>query len=231
MPTALPDLQALHAELARLENRAAELRAEQAATSARAAEIRRELEARAPADQAVTKTAKIALFRNLFRGREDVFARRWENAQSGKAGYAPACANDLVRGLCAKLLTLPTGRRGTCSSCAHPAFLPLDDSQIWRHLRGDHVLGVYALRRDDTCLFLAADFDKAAWQDDVAAFSATCAAQGIPCAVERSRSGNGAHAWFFFDAPVAAATARQLGCFLLTQTAARRHQLVGADVL
>jgi hypothetical protein len=93
------------------------------------------------------------------------------------------------------------------------------------HLQGRHVMGVYPLLADDTCWLLAVDFDKASWQDDVGAFVETCGAAGVPVAVERSRSGNGAHAWFFFAAPIAASEARKMGCYLLTETMARRHQL------
>ncbi len=89
-------------------------------------------------------------------------------------------------------------------------------------------MGVYPLLADETCWFLAADFDKRSWQDDVAAFTETCREKGVPVAVERSRSGNGAHAWFFFAAPVAANVARRMGCYLLTETMSRRHE-VGMD--
>ena len=93
------------------------------------------------------------------------------------------------------------------------------------HLQGRHVIGVYPMLPDDTCWFLAADFDKESWKDDVAAFRETCKSMNIPVAIERSRSGNGAHAWFFFTEPVPAATARTMGCYLITETMSRRHQL------
>jgi len=90
-------------------------------------------------------------------------------------------------------------------------------------------MGVYPLLEDDTCWFLAADFDEASWVDDVAALVETSRAVGLPSAVERSRSGNGAHVWFFFAAPVPAATARRMGCYLITETMSRRHQLAMAS--
>ena len=86
-------------------------------------------------------------------------------------------------------------------------------------------MGVYPILADETCWFLAADFDKKSWQEDIAAFAETCRQYRVPVAIERSRSGNGAHAWFFFASPVPAVTARKLGCFLITETMARRHQL------
>jgi hypothetical protein len=91
-----------------------------------------------------------------------------------------------------------------CGECPNQAFLPVDDKITLDHLQGRHVVGVYPLLTDETCWFLAADFDKASWTDDVAAFTETSRAHGLPAAVERSRSGNGAHVWFFFSAPVAA---------------------------
>jgi superfamily II DNA or RNA helicase len=93
------------------------------------------------------------------------------------------------------------------------------------HLQGRHVIGVYPMLPDDTCWFLAADFDKETWMDDVAAFREICRNMNIPVAIERSRSGNGAHAWFFFAEPMPAATARTMGCYLITETMSRRHQL------
>jgi hypothetical protein len=86
-------------------------------------------------------------------------------------------------------------------------------------------MGVYPLLKDETCWFLTADFDKEAWREDVLAFTETCRHVRIPYAIERSRSGNGAHVWFFFSSPVVAAAARKMGSYLITETMARRHQL------
>jgi len=163
---------------------------------------------------------KIALFRRLFRGRTDVFPIRWENARTGRSGYAPACANEWQRGVCDK-------PRVKCSACLNQAFVPVDDMSIERHLRGSmpdgspFVMGVYPMLADDTCWFLAADFDEGEWQRDVSAFAETCRHQGVPIAIERSRSGNGAHAWIFFEPTLPAASARRLGAFLLTETMER----------
>jgi superfamily II DNA or RNA helicase len=99
------------------------------------------------------------------------------------------------------------------------------DQVVLDHLQGRHVMGVYPLLADETCWFLVADFDKNSWKEDVAAFNETCDTIGVPVAIERSRSGNGAHAWFFFAAPVPANVARRLGCYLITETMSRRHQL------
>lgn len=152
---------------------------------------------------------KVALFRALFRGREDVFAVRWEN--HGKVGYSPACIRDWnVRDADGK---------------PKRTLIPLTDDAIFDHLAGRHVAGVYPLQHDETCWFLAADFDKAAWQDDAAAFLAACDEWSVPAALERSRSGKGAHVWMFFAEPVAASIARKLGSALLTRAMERRHQL------
>jgi superfamily II DNA or RNA helicase len=161
---------------------------------------------------------KIALFKTLFRGREDVFPRLWENPRKGTKGYAPACFNEWVPGVCEK-------PRVKCGECPNQAFIPAGDQVIEDHLRGRHVIGVYPLLKDETCWFLAADFDKAGWKEDVAAFRDTARAAGLAPVVERSRSGNGAHVWFFFSAPVPASTARRMGCFLITETMGRRHEL------
>jgi hypothetical protein len=165
-----------------------------------------------------TSQEKVALFRALFRGRVDVFPVRFESKKTGKAGYAPACANKFVRGVC----ELP---RVKCGECPNQAFLAADDQAVLDHLRGRRVMGVYPLLPENTCWFLAADFDKASWMEDTAAFVEASRSVGVPVAVERSRSGNGAHAWLFFSAPVAASAARKVGCYLVTTAMARRHQI------
>jgi superfamily II DNA or RNA helicase len=95
-------------------------------------------------------------------------------------------------------------------------------------LAGELTVGAYPLLPDETCWFLAVDFDKKTWQDDAAAFLATCQELNVPAALERSRSGNGGHVWIFFDRAIPAVTARKLGCAILTRTMERRHQ-VGLD--
>ena len=165
-----------------------------------------------------TAADKVKLFRSLFRGREDIFPTRFVSARTGKSGYAPACRNKFVRGVC----ELPKIK---CGDCPNQAFIPFDDPAVVGHLTGRHVMGVYPLLADETCWFLAVDFDKSTWIEDVGAFVETCQQVGIPAAVERSRSGNGAHVWFFFASPAPAATARKMGCCLITETMSRRHEL------
>src|SRR2546428_371126 len=166
----------------------------------------------------MTSAEKVALFRSMFRGREDVYPSCGPTVGLAARGYPPACGNEWIRGVCEK-------PRVKCGECPNQAFLPLEDKVILDHLQGRHVVGVYPLLTDETCWFLAADFDKTSWTDDVAAFAETCRVNGLPAAVERSRSGNGAHVWFFFSAPVAAPAARKMGCYLITETMSRRHQL------
>lgn len=143
---------------------------------------------------------KIALFRSLFRGREDVYAVRWENERSGKKGYAPAC-------------------EGPWSPKSQPrTYLPLTEQVIRDHLAGEKTIGIFPLLKDSSCWFLACDFDKDGWQFDALAFLEVCGRYGTPAYLERSRSGNGGHVWIFFSAPVSAVQARQLGMRLLRQT-------------
>ncbi|MBM3147464.1 MAG: DEAD/DEAH box helicase family protein, partial [Actinobacteria bacterium] len=175
-------------------------------------------------DAAVTsdspESAKLALFRRLFHGRQDVHAVRWQG-KAGRSGYSPACAHEWDRTVCAK----PKVR---CADCPHRALLPLTDGVIRGHLVGKHTVGVYPLLQDDTCRFLALDFDKSEWRRDVATFTDVCAGVDVPAYVEISRSGNGAHVWVFFSEPIPAEQARRLGSALLTRTTARRHE-VGLD--
>lgn len=161
---------------------------------------------------------KIALFRRLFRGRPDVFAVRWEGKSSGKAGYAPACANEWRAGICEK-------PRIKCGDCSHRALIPLSDAVIYDHLAGVRTIGVYPLFEDDTCHFLVVDFDEADWRDDARAFMQSCEELGVPAALEISRSGKGAHVWVFFAHRVAARDARRLGTAIISHTCARTRQL------
>ena len=171
--------------------------------------------------------AKIALFRSLFRGRDDVYPRRFASRRTGKSGYAPACANEWVRGVCEK-----PGIK--CADCPRRRFLPVTDQAIRWHLSGqddsgkDFVMGVYPMLLDETCFFLAADFDKTNWQEDVSAVLETCRQQNLPAVRERSRSGNGGHVWLFFAEAISAGLARQLGAHLLTETMERRPE-IGLD--
>ncbi len=169
-------------------------------------------------------TDKIALFRSLFCGRQDVYPRRFENQRTGRAGYAPACGNEWAHGICEK-------PRINCAACPNRAFLPVTDEVIRWHLSGkdghgkDFIAGVYPMLADETCYFLAIDFDKETWRDDVLAVMASCRRLQIPTVLERSRSGNGGHVWLFFAEAVPATLARKVGSFVLTETMEQRPEL------
>ena len=161
---------------------------------------------------------KIRLFMTLFKGRDDVYAKRWENRKKGTSGYSPVCLNEWNVGVCVK-------PKSPCSRCAHKSYATLDEAVIENHLRGNIVAGIYPLFPDETCCFLAIDFDEAAWQKDINTLRKVCAEYAIPCAVERSRSGNGGHVWYFFENQISATLARKLGTALLTYSMNRRHEI------
>ncbi|WP_137817570.1 DEAD/DEAH box helicase family protein [Pseudomonas sp. 2FG] len=161
--------------------------------------------------------AKLALFKRLFRGRADVFPVRWES-KAGKSGYSPACGNEWRPGVCEK-------PRIKCGDCSHRQLLPLTDQVLYKHLAGEIVIGVYPLLPDDTCYFLAVDFDEADWREDVTAFAQSCRDLDVPVALEISRSGNGAHAWILFERNVPAYEARLLGSAIISHTCERTRQL------
>jgi hypothetical protein len=221
-------------ELARLNIRSAELLSQIAALqqeksiSLQMSETRVQPGALSSVTNQSPQEAKIALFRSLFRGREDVYPKRFESLKTGKQGYQPVCRNEWASGICEK----PKIR---CDNCAHRQLLPVTDDVVRNHLLGmdpnsgrDFTIGVYPMLPDETCWFLAADFDKASWQQDARAFLETCKLFTVPAAMERSRSGNGAHIWIFFSDSVPAALARKMGTFLLTQTIERRPE-IGLD--
>ena len=201
--------QKMQDQIARAEARLAELDDERARVSRHISELKAHLsslqmteEQHRPAQPTAqlsrpapsTPAQKVTLFMQLFRGRTDVYSQRWVNARKGTRGYSPACSNEWVRGVCEK-------PRVKCGECPNQAFIPVTEKTIHDHFQGRHVIGVYPMLEDDTCWFLAVDFDKGQWRDDVTAFVEICRSKGVPFAVERSQSGNGAHVWFLFAAP------------------------------
>ena len=170
---------------------------------------------------------RIRLFQSLFKGREDVFARRWFSKTTGKSGYQPVCINEWKQGLCDK-------KKYRCAICPNRNFAPLTTQDMYRHLEGKDeyccdVVGLYAIMQDNNCAFLCADFDdkncKYGYKEDVLAFVGVCREWLIPYAIERSRSGNGAHVWIFFEAPLPASKARRLGNAILTEAMTRNGQM------
>ena len=166
---------------------------------------------------------RVAIFHSLFKGREDVFARRWFSKTTGKSGYQPVCINEWRRGVCDK-------KKYKCADCPNRHFAPLTYQDLYRHLEGKDenccdVVGLYAIMPDNNCTFLCTDFDdkscKYGYKDDILAFVGVCKEWNIPYAIERSRSGNGAHVWIFFEKPIPAFKARRLGNAILTE--AMRH--------
>lgn len=162
---------------------------------------------------------KVELFRSLFKGREDVFAKRWYSDTIKKSGYQPVCEREWNREFCDK-------RKYKCVECPNRQFSALSYEHIYNHLAGKDmygrdVVGLYPILNNNTCFFLCADFDdkscKHGYQNDVLAFTNVCKDWNIPCYIERSRSGNGAHVWVFFDNAVTAIKARRLGKSILSE--------------
>ena len=159
---------------------------------------------------------KVSLFGSLFRGRDDVYALRWEG-RSGKTGYSPAGIREWDQA--------PSPGRGQKKSFRHSKLFPLSEEVIRDHLLGKQTIGVYPLLQDDTCWFVAVDFDKKTWESDACAFLKMCQETGVPASLERSRSGNGGHVWIFFASPIHAALARKLASAILTRTMERRYAM------
>lgn len=160
-----------------------------------------------PVQTILTTEQKLQLFSKRFYGQQDVYAYRWQNKQ-GKSGYSVACQHEWQKGICHK-------PKIKCADCQHRQFKPLDFSVLYEHLSGNITAGIYPLFTDNTCRLLAIDLDKADWQQAVSAITTVCNNLQIDYLVERSRSGNGAHIWFFFAEPILASKARQFGTMIL----------------
>ena len=213
-------------ERQQLLERIKELEAENTELRKRLGEDVTPTEKKPTAMQKLSLQEKVDLFRSLFKGREDVFARRWYSKTSGKAGYQPVCQNEWTP-MCDK-------RTFKCADCPYRHFSPLTDNDIYRHLEGKDadgrdVIGLYVLNEDNTCHLLCTDFDdkncEHGYKNDVLAFIDVCRSWNIPCSVERSRSGNGAHVWIFFDNPVLAVKVRRLGNAILTEAMSRNGKI------
>src|SRR6266849_7740715 len=159
---------------------------------------------------------KVSLFGSLFRGRGDVYALRWEG-KNGRTGYSPAGIREWDQA--------PSPGRGQKKSFRHSKLFPLSEEVIRDHLLGKQTIGVYPLLQDDTCWFVAVDFDKKSWETDAFAFLKMCQETSVPASLERSRSGNGGHVWIFFTTPIQAALARKLASAVLTRTMERRYAM------
>jgi hypothetical protein len=160
--------------------------------------------------------AKIALFRSLFRGLEDVYPRRFESRKMGKAGYAPACANEWVSGICEKprinVLNVPIA-----------GSFPVTDDVIRWHLSGrgpqgepSWLVSIRCPSMKPASSWLSTSTRPAG--DDAIAFLDACCRRNLPAALERSRSGRGVHVWFFFEKPIPAVVARRMASHVLTET-------------
>ena len=205
-------------ERARLLERIKELETENAELRKRLGESVISTTPHPKAMQNLSLLEKVDLFCSLFKGRDDVFARRWYSKTSEKAGYQPVCQNEWTP-LCDK-------RKYKCADCPNRQFSSLTYNDYYRHLEGKDadgrdVIGIYVLNEDNTCHLLCTDFDdkncEHGYQDDVLAFVDVCKSWDIPYSIERSRSGNGAHVWIFFENPVLAIKARKLGNAILTE--------------
>lgn len=170
---------------------------------------------------------KVAIFQNLFKGRDDVFAKRWYSPSSQKAGYQPVCEREWNREYCDK-------RKYKCADCPNRMFAHLSYNDFFNHLAGKDqfgrdVIGLYPICKDNTCYFLCTDFDdkncEQGYKNDVLAFINVCNSWNVPCYIERSRSGNGAHVWIFFNKPITALKARKLGNAILTEAMDREARL------
>ena len=139
----------------------------------------------------MTNQEKIALYSSLFRGRMDMYPRRWE--KNGKSGWSPAYSFDWND------FNAHRAKGGTIKTFEHKILSPITDEILSNHLLGKETIGIYPIVSDNSSYFIAADFDEGDWKSDCQKFVGACKNSGIEAYVEISRSGNGAHAWMFFE--------------------------------
>ena len=177
----------------------------------------------------------IQFYYSMFKGRKDVYSLRSgkPNAKTGKNGYYTQCENFWKAGLCGK----KDGKNTKCQSCPNQKYKPLTGDVIYAHLMGvkedcSDVVGLYPVWPDGTCNYLVFDFDNhdensdsVKWQEEANALRAICTDNDVPCLVERSRSGKGAHVWFFFEKAISIKKARMFGVALLDKGAESVNQL------
>ena len=156
------------------------------------------------------QTQQIQLFKSFFRGREDVFAVRWENGK--KSGYMPAYTYDPY------LYRTHKMRGGTFQNYPDKKYLPLSDKEIEKHLKGEQLVGIYPLLKENTSWFIAADFDDDNWLEECKTFLKVCIENEIPAYLERSRSGHGGHIWIFFEQPYPSIRSRKIILSLLQKS-------------
>lgn len=159
---------------------------------------------------------QIQLFISLFKGRQDVFAIRWESNE--KSGYIPAY--DLDREEYAR----HKANGGTLKNFPNKKYSGLTEQRILNHLSGKETIGTYPLLTDNSSWFIVADFDesismKRSWTDDCRLLMKKCEEHNIPAYLERSRSGNGGHVWIFFDRNYPAIKSRRIMLTLLEHAA------------
>jgi hypothetical protein len=150
---------------------------------------------------------RIGIFKSVFRGRDDIYAIRWE--KDGKSGYTPAY--DINWDTYKKHKT----QGGTFKDFQEKKPQPLTDSALKEHLSGKKTIGIYPLLTDNTSFLLAADFDQKNWIEESRSFISVCNEHNIPAYLERSRSGNGGHVWIFFKEAYPAYKSRKIAFELI----------------
>ena len=150
---------------------------------------------------------QVELFQSLFKGREDIYAKRWE--RKDQSGYMPAYDVDW------EAYEKHKAQGGTFQDFKDKTPAEYNDAVVERHLTGKETVGIYPLLKDNTSWFLAADFDGTNWMDESRQFLEVCDQHKLAAYLERSRSGNGGHVWFFFEQPYPAWKSRKIAFQLL----------------
>ena len=153
---------------------------------------------------------QLKLYLSLFRGRNDIYARRWE--KYGKSGYTPAYRFDWNEYLRHK------ARGGNFKNFTSKEKIPLTKDVVKKHLIGAYFIGIYPLLEDNTSYFIAVDFDGKDWEKDSKKFMDECRSLKIPVYIEKSLSGMGSHLWIFFKDKYPAVKSRRIFLEIVRKT-------------
>lgn len=161
-----------------------------------------------------SKEEKIDIYSSYFKGRQDIYAEKYYDKETGKKKYAPVCANKFSE-IC----------NFKCKKCTNKKYMGISNNELMKHFKGIKSYGIYPLLDNDECYFLVTDFDEGNYFENAVSYKKICKQLGIDALLEISQSGNGAHVWIFFDNAIKAKNARKIGDYILNKAFCQNNNI------